>query len=408
MIKTYKKVLDNGITLLFVPDKTKNITHCEIIIKFGGSNRAFIYNEKKYNIPYGLAHLLEHNIVENSIYGNAINHFNEYHTNFNAVTTSNRTSFYFDTVYDFYSRLEELINIVNKPLFTNKLEEIKNPIYEEIKRKNDSYNYNYFKTLNECIYNNNYINILGDINTINKINNDELKFIHEIFYNSQNQIIAISGNFDIDKTIKIINKLYKNNDYKYEKIDNKEKYDVNIKEKTIIESNFNEEVTLAFKIPSNKFTKTEKIKLTYYLAFFLKYNFDDNSDNFKEVTLKKYSLTSFNREIDKIFDNMVILSINLMTKYVDEFKSIVLNSINKMYIPCEYFELEKRITLINQIKNSNNVNYIFYQYLTNYLSFNYAKVESIKFINDLNYNECIELLKRLDFSNYTIVKEVKE
>ena len=243
MIKTYKKVLDNGITLLFVPDKTKNITHCEIIIKFGGSNRAFIYNEKKYNIPYGLAHLLEHNIVENSIYGNAINHFNEYHTNFNAVTTSNRTSFYFDTVYDFYSRLEELINIVNKPLFTNKLEEIKNPIYEEIKRKNDSYNYNYFKTLNECIYNNNYINILGDINTINKINNDELKFIHEIFYNSQNQIIAISGNFDIDKTIKIINKLYKNNDYKYEKIDNQEKYDVNIKEKTIIESNFNEEVT---------------------------------------------------------------------------------------------------------------------------------------------------------------------
>ena len=79
-----------------------------------------------------------------------------------------------------------------------------------------------------------------------------------------------------------------------------------------------------------------------------------------------------------------------------------------MYIPCEYFELEKRIILINQIKNSNNVNYIFDQYLTNYLSFNYAKVESIKFINDLNYNECIELLKRLDFSNYTIVKEVKE
>ena len=408
MIKTHKKVLKNGLTLLLVPDDTKNITYCELIVKFGGSIRNLKLKNNIYSIPYGLAHLLEHNIVENSIYGNAINHFNEYHTNFNAVTTSNRTSFYFDTVYDFYSRLEELINIVNKPLFTNKLEEIKNPIYEEIKRKNDSYNYNYFKTLNECIYNNNYINILGDINTINKINNDELKFIHEIFYNSQNQIIAISGNFDIDKTIKIINKLYKNNDYKYEKIDNKEKYDVNIKEKTIIESNFNEAVTLAFKIPSNKFTKTEKIKLTYYLAFFLKYNFDDNSNNFKEVVSKKYSLTSFSRNIDRILNNMVILTIGLSTKYKNEVKNIILDSINKKYISSEYFELEKRMVLINYIKNSSNINYIFDQFVSNYLMFDYSKINNINFIENLNYDECINLLKRLDFSNYTVVSQIKE
>ena len=103
-----------------------------------------------------------------------------------------------------------------------------------------------------------------------------------------------------------------------------------------------------------------------------------------------------------------ILSINLMTKYFDEFKNIVFSSINKMYISPEYFELEKRITLINHIKNSTNINYVFDQYLTNYLSFNYNKVDSINFINSLNYDECIELLKRLDFSNYTIVKEVKK
>lgn len=409
MTKTYKKTLKNGLTLLLVPDETKNTTYCELIVKFGASIRKFMMNNKNYDIPYGLAHLLEHNIVENSIYGNSISYFNKYHTNFNALTNFNTTRFYFETVYDFYVRLEELINIVNRPLFTNKIKIIKNPIYEEIKRKNDGYDYNYVKVLNECIYNKNYINVLGDISDVKKITNKELNFVHKVFYTPQNQILAISGNFNVNKTIQIIEKLYKKNkNINYKILDCKEKYEVNIKEKTIVQPKLNEQVTISFKIPSKKFTKVEKIKLTYYLDFFLKYNFDDNSDNFKEVTLKKYSLTSFNRGIDKIFDNMVILSINLMTKYVDEFKSIVLNSINKMYIPCEYFELEKRITLINQIKNSNNVNYIFDQYLTNYLSFNYAKVESIKFINDLNYNECIELLKRLDFSNYTIVKEVKE
>lgn len=409
MIKTYKKVLKNGLTLLLVPDETKNTTYCELMIKFGGSIRSFMVDNKIYNISYGLAHLLEHNIVENSIYGNSIDHFNKYHTSFNAATTYNITSFYFETVYDFYNRLEEMISIVNKPLFTNKINTIKKPIYEEIKRKNDIYNYNYVKALNECIYNNNYINILGDISDVKNITNKELKFIHNVFYKPQNQILAISGNFNINKTIQIIEKLYKRNkNINYKILDSKEKYEVNIKEKTVVEPKINEQITISFKIPSKKFTKLEKIKLTYYLEFFLKYNFDDNSANFKEVTLKKYSLTSFNKVIDKVLDNMVILSINLMTKYFDEFKNIVFSSINKMYISPEYFELEKRITLINHIKNSNNINYIFDQYLTNYLSFNYNKVDSINFINSLNYDECIELLKRLDFSNYTIVKEVKK
>lgn len=409
MIKTHKKVLKNGLTLLLVPDDTKNITYCELIVKFGGSIRNLKLKNNIYSIPYGLAHLLEHNIVENSIYGNSIDYFNKFHTNFNACTTYNTTSFYIETVYDFYYRLEELINIVNKPLFTNKINDIKKPIYEEIRRKNDIYNYNYIKSLNECIYNKNYINILGNITDVKNIKNKELKFVHNLFYKPKNQILAISGNFNIDKVIEIVQKLYKNSkNINYKIIDCKEKYKINIKEKTIIEPKMDEQVTISFKIPSKEFTKTEKIKLTYYLGIFLKYNFDDNSDNFKEVTIKKYSLTSFNKTIDKILDNMIVLSINLMTNNFDEFNDIVLRSINKIFIPLEYFELEKRIILINNIKNSNKINYVFDKYLKNYLHFNYCKVENINFINNLNYKECIELLKRLDFSNYTIVKEVRK
>ena len=92
-------------------------------------------NNKTYQIPFGLAHLLEHNIVENSIYDNAIAYFNQNYVASNAYTTDFRTMFYIDVVCDFEKHLEELITMVNKPLFTNKLNEIKKPIYEEIKRK---------------------------------------------------------------------------------------------------------------------------------------------------------------------------------------------------------------------------------------------------------------------------------
>lgn len=408
MIKTYKKTLKNGITLLLAPDKTKNTTYCEFIVKFGGSTRNFIYENQKYNIPFGLAHLLEHNIVENSIYGNAIEYFNKYHVALNAGTTYKETSFYFNTVYDFYDRLEELINIVSKPIFSNKLEQIKNPIYEEIKMKNDRHNNNHIKIINECIYNNDYIDILGSIDTVSKITNKDLNFIHKIFYSPNNSIIALSGNFDMDKVINLINKTYKNKNYNYKILDPKEKYNVNIKEKVSKNEKNDDLITIAFKIPSNTFSKLEKIKLYYYLGIFTKYNFDDNSNNFKEVISNKYSILSFDRAIDKILKNIVVLKISLYTKNENEFKKMVLDTFENIKLDKEYFELEKRMILINIIKNSNNLNYIFNQIVNNYLLFNYFKNISIEFINELNYEECLQLLKKIDFSNYTIIKEIKE
>ena len=105
---------------------------------------------------------------------------------------------------------------------------------------------------------------------------------------------------------------------------------------------------------------------------------------------------------------MVILTIGLSTKYKNEVKNIILDSINKKYISSEYFELEKRMVLINYIKNSSNINYIFDQFVSNYLMFDYSKINNINFIENLYYDECINLLKRLDFSNYTVVSQIKE
>ena len=147
MIKTYKRTLKNGLTILMVPDETKNMTQAKLMVNYGAAIRKIRANNKTYQIPFGLAHLLEHNIVENSIYDNAIAYFNQNYVASNAYTTDFRTMFYIDVVCDFEKHLEELITMVNKPLFTNKLNEIKKPIYEEIKRKQDTHNYNYIKEI---------------------------------------------------------------------------------------------------------------------------------------------------------------------------------------------------------------------------------------------------------------------
>ena len=57
-------------------------------------------------------------------------------------------------------------------------------------------------------------------------------------------------------------------------------------------------------------------------------------------------------------------------------------------------------TVINKESFTNFVN--------NYIDFNYCKVDTIEFIENLNYEECMELLKKLDFSNYATIYQVKE
>ncbi len=411
MIKTYKKTLKNGLTILMVPDETKNCTYAEIMVNYGASTRKIKTNNKIYQIPFGLAHLLEHNIVENSLYDNAISYFNQNYVNSNAYTTSFKTIFYIDVVYDFEKHLEELITIVNKPLFTNKLKQIKKPVYEEIKRKQDIYNYNYIKEKDKAIYTNNYINILGSIEDVKKITNKELKLIHKIFYTPKNQTIMLSGNFNHKQIVKKIEQIYKklkikNQNYKI--VDPKEKIEVASKQTKIIEPNYNEEVTLAFKVPTNNFTKEEKDKLTYYLAYFLKYNFDDNSKNFKEIINKNYSITSIRRGIDIILKNMAIMVIELSTKNHEEFKKMVLKTLEKRELDKKYFELEKRMTLINYITQSNNYRFIFSNLVNNYIDFNYNKVDTIEFVENLNYEECMKLLNKLDFSNYALIYQIKE
>ena len=411
MIKTYKKTLKNGLTILMVPDETKNCTYAEIMVNYGASTRKIKTNNKIYQIPFGLAHLLEHNIVENSLYDNAISYFNQNYVNSNAYTTSFKTIFYIDVVYDFEKHLEELITIVNKPLFTNKLKQIKKPVYEEIKRKQDIYNYNYIKEKDKAIYTNNYINILGSIEDVKKITNKELKLIHKIFYTPKNQTIMLSGNFNHKQIVKKIEQIYKklkikNQNYKI--VDPKEKIEVASKQTKIIEPNYNEEVTLAFKVPTNNFTKEEKDKLTYYLAYFLKYNFDDNSKNFKEIINKNYSITSIRRGIDIILKNMAIMLIELSTKNHEEFKKMVLKTLEKRELDKKYFELEKRMTLINYITQSNNYRFIFSNLVNNYIDFNYNKVDTIEFVENLNYEECMKLLNKLDFSNYALIYQIKE
>ena len=99
MIKTIK--LDNGLTVILNQDKKKNRTFAYLYINAGGTNTKVYVDNKLTLFPYGVAHFLEHYLIENSIYGDLGDYFDKEYINYNGYTSIHKTTYYLSTVHDF-------------------------------------------------------------------------------------------------------------------------------------------------------------------------------------------------------------------------------------------------------------------------------------------------------------------
>ena len=125
--------LSNGLRLLLLQDKNKNRTTGTIYINAGGLNNKYKYDNKNVEQVYGIAHFLEHYLLEKSMYGNIMNYFDNEYISSNGITSNNRTKFYISTVHDFEDNFIKLINVVNNPSFNkDDIEDVKKPILSEI------------------------------------------------------------------------------------------------------------------------------------------------------------------------------------------------------------------------------------------------------------------------------------
>ena len=152
MSKIESVVLDNGLKIYFYIDKRRHSTFFQHITLFGGKTKDFIIDGRKYHIQDGVAHILEHYIVEENSYGNFLKVLGEKQMITNASTHYEMTRFYFEAVENIDFGIKTLLNGIYSPLFSEeKLEKIKKPILQEIRGKmgNKFYHSNR-TTLNNC------------------------------------------------------------------------------------------------------------------------------------------------------------------------------------------------------------------------------------------------------------------
>ena len=209
--KEYIEKLDNGMTVIIIPKPNLDKKYIIWGTHFGSIDNRFIMpnSGEEVFIPDGVAHFLEHKMFEQPNGTNSLDTLMALGLDANAYTTNDHTAYLFECTDNFYKGLDELMDYVQHPYFTEEnVEKEKGIIAQEIKMYDDEPNWRLYMNAMDCMYKDNpiKIDIAGSVESISKITPDVLYKCYNTFYNPSNMIMVVCGDFNPEELLEEIKK----------------------------------------------------------------------------------------------------------------------------------------------------------------------------------------------------------
>ena len=204
--KVYIEKLENGLTVMIVPRNTTNKKYVIWGTHFGSNDNHFIMpkTREEVYVPDGVAHFLEHKMFEQESGINSLDTLMALGVDANAYTTNDHTAYLFETTDHFEEALDELMDYVQHPYFTDEnVEKEKGIIAQEIGMYDDDPGWRLYINALDCMYKNNAIkiDIAGTVESISKIDKDVLYKCYNTFYHPSNMLLVVCGNFEPEKML---------------------------------------------------------------------------------------------------------------------------------------------------------------------------------------------------------------
>lgn len=209
--RAYIEKLSNGMKVIIIPKPNLDKKYIIWGTHFGSIDNRFIMpktNEEVF-IPDGVAHFLEHKMFEQPNGTNSLDTLMALGLDANAYTTNNHTAYLFECTNNFYEGLDELMDYVQNPYFTDEnVEKEKGIIGQEIKMYDDEPGWQLYMNALDCMYNDNpvKIDIAGSVESISKITPDVLYKCYNTFYNPSNMILVVCGDFEPENILEEVKK----------------------------------------------------------------------------------------------------------------------------------------------------------------------------------------------------------
>ena len=209
--KLYIEKLENGLTIIIIPKKDVQKKYVIWGTNYGSNDSKFIVpgENKETEVPKGVAHFLEHKMFEQENGINSLDTLTALGVDANAYTTNDHTAYLFECTENFYPALDELMDYVQHPYFTDEnVEKEKGIIGQEIMMYDDYPEWKVYLNALEAMYYEHPVklDITGTIETISHINKEILYKCYNTFYNPSNMAMVICGDFEPLELIEEIKK----------------------------------------------------------------------------------------------------------------------------------------------------------------------------------------------------------
>lgn len=203
----------SGLTMLLCPMPGYSTAYATFTANVGSVDTGFKTQDDDafVDVPEGIAHFLEHKMFENED-GDAFAKYAKTGASANAYTSFDKTAYLFACTDRFEESLEILLDFVRRPYFTKEsVQKEQGIIGQEIRMYDDDGEWRVQFNLLQALYHNHpvRIDIAGTVESIAEIDDHLLYRCYRTFYNLNNMVLCVAGNFDIDAVLRVADRVIK-------------------------------------------------------------------------------------------------------------------------------------------------------------------------------------------------------
>lgn len=409
--KVYIEKLDNGLVIMILPKKTRK-KYIVWSTNFGAiDNKFYAPGESDLTtVPDGIAHYLEHKLFEQENGRNSLDVLTSIGVDANAYTTNDHTAYLYECTDHFDEALDEFMNYVQNPYFTDEnVEKERGIIEQEIMMYDDYPEWKVYMNAMRAMYKNNEINIdvAGTIDTIAKIDKDKLYKIYNSFYRPENMIMVITGDFIPEE---ILEKVKSRITMKKDDKQTIREYNQEPKEvvKNYVESDMNISMPLVLIAYKDNNLSDDKIKKDLSIDMLGTILLGKSSDTFERLyeSGKLISEPSMSYEFSKTYSHVMI---QFQTNDIEDVTNEItrkIQSVKQNGINEEEFERAKKKIYGEIVKDYNDLSSIATSLVSDYFK-NINSLDYFKVVKEINKEYVENVLKEVFIEDQKVVSVVK-
>ena len=355
--KLYIEKLENGLTIMIVPKKGIQKKYVIWGTNYGSNDSKFIVPGEKEptEVPKGVAHFLEHKMFEQESGINSLDTLTALGVEANAYTTNDHTAYLFECTENFYPALDELMDYVQHPYFTDEnVEKEKGIIGQEIMMYDDYPEWKVYLNTLEAMYHEHPVklDITGTIETISHIDKDILYKCYNTFYNPANMAMVICGDFEPEKLLEEVKKrlIEKKANGEIKRIYPEEPESI-VKEKTEQKMDVSEPL-FTIGIKDKVATQKEKVKKHLAIEILLNMLIGKSSDLYQELYKSgvMFSIPNVDYEFSRDYAHILVTGQSKEPEKVYESFKNAIRELREKGIESEEFKRMKKMLYGSFIK----------------------------------------------------------